>query len=184
MLKVEPNADKTGPVFSILRGEDAENQGGNGAQRREYDKKLGAGTMSRSGATCVCCGLPSMTMEDIRLERRQGGWHYDDRGSRDGPKGKEYRAPTEEENHGCPRSWNTRKFVLAKSLSSPLGTVTPATAASKFASSTKKRYGLYECKDLYTHRQLLRSSYHSLGHTRADCRSPQKKKNGIPRRMD
>ena len=72
LLKVEPNADKTGPVFSILSGEDAATQGGNGAQRREYDKKLGAGTMSRAGATCVCCGLPSMTMEDIRLEGKAG----------------------------------------------------------------------------------------------------------------
>jgi putative DNA methylase len=42
LLKVEPNPDKTGPVFSILNGEDSASQGGNGAQRREYDKKLGA----------------------------------------------------------------------------------------------------------------------------------------------
>ena len=73
-------------------------QGGNGAQRREYDKKLGAGTMSRAGATCVCCGLPSMTMEDIRLEGKAGRL-----GAImtavvvDGPNGKEYRLPTGDE---------------------------------------------------------------------------------------
>ena len=39
LLKVEPNADKTGPVFSIVSGKEAAAQGGNGAQRREYDKK-------------------------------------------------------------------------------------------------------------------------------------------------
>ena len=72
LLKVEPNAEETGPAFSILSGDDAASQGGNGAQRREYDKKLGTGTMSRAGATCVCCGLPSMTMEDIRLEGKAG----------------------------------------------------------------------------------------------------------------
>ena len=40
LLKVEPTPDKTGPAFSILSGDDATTQGGNGAQRREYDKKL------------------------------------------------------------------------------------------------------------------------------------------------
>ncbi|MFI5353197.1 MAG: DUF1156 domain-containing protein [Candidatus Binatales bacterium] len=98
LLKVEPNADQTGPVFSIVSGEEAASQGGNGAQRREYDKKIAAGTMSRSGATCVCCGLPSMPMEDIRLEGKAGRL-----GAMmtavvvDGPDGKEYRLPTEGE---------------------------------------------------------------------------------------
>ncbi len=72
LVKAEASVDKTGPVFSIVSGKEAEAQGGNGAQRREYDKKIGAGTMSRAGATCVCCGLPSMTMEDIRLEGKAG----------------------------------------------------------------------------------------------------------------
>ena len=61
-----------GPVFSILSGDDAATQGGNGAQRREYDKKLGAGTMSRAGVTCLCCGLPWMSREDLRLEGDAG----------------------------------------------------------------------------------------------------------------
>ena len=98
LLKVEPNANKTGPVFSILSGKNAATQGGNGAQRREHDKKLGPGTMSRSGATCVCCGLPSMSREDLRLEGE----------ARclgtvmtavivDSPDGKEYRLPTDDE---------------------------------------------------------------------------------------
>ena len=30
------------------------------------------GTMSRAGARCVCCGLPSMSMEDIRTESNAG----------------------------------------------------------------------------------------------------------------
>ena len=72
LLRVESNTDKNGPVFSILSGEDAASQGGNAAQRREYDKKIGAGTMSRSGVTCVCCSLPAMTREDLRIEGESG----------------------------------------------------------------------------------------------------------------
>ena len=71
--------------------------GGNAAQRREHDKRHGAGTMSRSGAQCPCCPT-IMSMEDIRYEGRAGrlgavmtavvvG----------GVKGKEYRLPTNEE---------------------------------------------------------------------------------------
>src|SRR5208283_4014418 len=98
LLKVGPNADRSGPIFSIVTGDDAATQGGNGAQRREYDRKIGGGTMSRWGVTCACCGLPSMTMEDIQLESQAGK-----AGAQltcvvvDGPKGKEYRSPTDEE---------------------------------------------------------------------------------------
>lgn len=95
VLAMEPNADRTGVVFSI--DTEAKAQGGNAAQRREYDKKLGAGTMSRSGAACPCCGT-IMTMEDVRLEARAGRM-----GTVmtavvvDGPDGKEYRLPTAHE---------------------------------------------------------------------------------------
>src|SRR5690606_1849311 len=95
VLAMGPNADRTGVVFSIDNG--AKIQGGNAAQRREYDKKLGAGTMSRSGAACPCCGT-IMTMEDVRLEARAGRM-----GTVmtavvvDGPDGKEYRLPTAHE---------------------------------------------------------------------------------------
>ena len=50
---MEPNADKTGVVFGIQ--EDVPQVGGNTAQRREHDKRVGAGTMSRSGVSCPCC---------------------------------------------------------------------------------------------------------------------------------
>ncbi len=60
---MEPNADRTGVVFGIETNVPV--KGGNAAQRRENDKRIGAGTMSRSGAKCPCCGT-IMTMEDIR----------------------------------------------------------------------------------------------------------------------
>src|SRR5712691_10540142 len=95
LLTMEPKADKTGVVFGV--DANVQIKGGNTAQRREYDKLTGVGTMSRSGALCPCCGA-IMTMEDIRLEGQAGRL-----GAAmtavvvDGPNGKEYRLPTKEE---------------------------------------------------------------------------------------
>ena len=69
LLTMEPNADRSGVVFGVQS--DVPVAKGSPAQRREHDKKLGAGTMSRAGATCPCCGS-IMTMEDIRLEGQAG----------------------------------------------------------------------------------------------------------------
>ncbi|HHW77448.1 MAG TPA: DUF1156 domain-containing protein, partial [Xanthomonadaceae bacterium] len=94
VLTMEPNADRTGLVFGI--DHEAKAQGGNAAQRREYDKKLGAGTMSRAGAKCAMpsCGT-IMTMEDIRLEARAGRLGTVMTAAVvDGLDGKEYRLPT------------------------------------------------------------------------------------------
>ena len=54
---------KRGPIGCCLwhSRHDVPVQGGNAAQRRENDKRLSAGTMSRSGAKCPCCGT-IMTM--------------------------------------------------------------------------------------------------------------------------
>ena len=95
LLTITPNSDGTGVVLGVETG--IPQAHGNTAQRREHDKRLGAGTMSRSGARCPCCPRIT-TMEDIRLEGRSGRL-----GAAmtavvvDGPKGKEYRLPQEEE---------------------------------------------------------------------------------------
>lgn len=92
VLTMAPNADRTGVVFGI--DPDAKGQGGNAAQRREYDKRLGAGTMSRSGASCPCCGT-IMTPEDLRLEGQSKRLGLQMTAAVcDGPHGKEYRQPT------------------------------------------------------------------------------------------
>ena len=70
LLTMEPNADHTGVVFGVQSEVPA--QGGNAAQKRELDKRIGAGTMSRAGVRCPCCPT-IMTMEDIRVEGRAGG---------------------------------------------------------------------------------------------------------------
>src|SRR5439155_8155383 len=50
LLTREANRDKTGVVFGIET--DVPAKGSNAAQKREHDKRLGAGTMSRAGARC------------------------------------------------------------------------------------------------------------------------------------
>src|SRR5439155_25720109 len=66
VLTMEPNADKTGVTFGIQNDAPVLKKGTT-AQKREHDKKLAGGTMSRSGVTCPCCGT-IMPMVDIRRE--------------------------------------------------------------------------------------------------------------------
>ena len=95
LLKMHPLKDRTGVEFTI--DVDVAAKGGNAAQRREHDRRIGAGNMSRAGVTCPCCGT-IMTMNDLRMEGRAG------RRSlmmtavvMKGVKGKEYRLPTSHE---------------------------------------------------------------------------------------
>ncbi len=166
LLKVEPNADKTGPVFSILSGEDASTQGGNGAQRREYDKKLGAGTMSRSGATCVCCGLPSMKMEDIRFEGKAGRLGETITAVVvDSPDGKDYRRPTDDEIRLAADAENEIERVFAEI---PFGIPNEPLPSKEALGFRVPLYGFDRWSKLFTPRQLL-----TLGtfvkHTRGAC---------------
>ena len=69
VLTMEPYADKTGVIFGIQN--DVPVVGGNAAQRREQDKKVGAGTMSRSGANCPCCSAIATT-DDIQQAAQSG----------------------------------------------------------------------------------------------------------------
>ena len=95
LLTMEPDADRSGVVFGVEL--DVPQHGGNAAQRRVNDRRVGAGTMSRTGATCPCCGA-IMTMQDIRLEGRAGRLSTTMTAVVvDGPKGKEYRLPTDHE---------------------------------------------------------------------------------------
>jgi adenine-specific DNA methylase len=69
LLTMEPTGEKTGVVFGIET--DVAVKGVNAAQRREHDKRIGAGTMSRAGAKCGCCGT-IMTGDDMRVEGQSG----------------------------------------------------------------------------------------------------------------
>jgi adenine-specific DNA methylase len=92
LLTMEPNASKTGVTFGIL--EDVPSRGGNAAQRREHDKALGMGTMSRSGAKCPCCGT-IMTMADLQVEGKSGRLAFQMTAvAVEGMRSKEFRPPT------------------------------------------------------------------------------------------
>jgi len=93
LLTMEINKGKTGVVFGIQN--DVPVKGGNPAQRREHDKMIGDGTMSRSGAKCPCCLVAIMTKEDIRSEGQAGRLRETMTAVVvDGQKSKEYRIPT------------------------------------------------------------------------------------------
>ncbi|WP_243175148.1 DUF1156 domain-containing protein [Desulfofundulus sp. TPOSR] len=155
VLTMEPNPDKTGVVFGVQT--DVPVAGGNAAQRREHDRKTGAGTMSRSGATCPCCGT-IMTMEDIRLEGRAGRL-----GAVmtavvvDGPDGKEYRLPAAEEVRLAQEAEKELDRVFAEI---PFGLPEEpvpqgASRAGGGSPFTVFSYGLTRWYNLFTPRQLL-----------------------------
>lgn len=69
LLTMEPTPEQNAVIFGV--DANVPIKGGNAAQRREHDKRIGAGTMSRAGAKCPCCDV-IMTMSDLRVEGLQG----------------------------------------------------------------------------------------------------------------
>jgi len=157
LLTMEPNATKTAVVFGVQRG--VPSVGGNNAQRREQDKRIGQGTMSRSGAWCPCCGNPTtvaMTSEDLRTEGAAGRV-----GSTstavvvDGPETKEYRLPTAAEV-------NVVSDQLVNSAGQGLPGGLPEEPVPKGGSRqgggspfTVHLYGMTKWRDLFSRRQLV-----------------------------
>src|SRR5690606_2705835 len=150
VLTMRPRAERSGAECGI--DADAKVQGGNAAQRRKYDKKLGQGTMSRSGVTCPCCGT-IMTMEDLRLAGRT------DRLSAaitavvvDGLAGKEYRLPTAQEVEVA-RSAGTQ---IERTFSAvPFGLPTEKLAGADALGFRVPLYGLDCWHKIYSSRQLV-----------------------------
>ena len=150
LLAMEPNADRTGMVFEVQP--DVPQNGGNGAQRREHDKRIGAGTMSRTGATCPCCGA-IMTMGDIRLEGKAG------RLSSvmtavvvEGAKGKEYRLPTDHERE---ISQVSEERLQALYADIPFGLPEEPLPSKDALGFRVPLYGFDTWRKLFTNRQLL-----------------------------
>ena len=89
LLTMTPKADQSGVEFGIQNNVSV--TGGNAAQKREHDKRLGEGTMSQAGAKCPCCGT-IMTMVDLRAEGKSHRLNVVLMGVvTDGQMGKEYR---------------------------------------------------------------------------------------------
>ena len=151
LLTMEPKADQTGVVFGVQS--DVPHNGGNAAQRREHDKRIGAGTMSRTGATCPCCGAIT-TMEDIRFEGRAGRL-----GAVmtavvvDGPKGKgkEYRLPMDHERSVAEVNEEQLQALYADI---PFGLPEEPLASEDALGFRVPLYGFDTWRKLFTNRQL------------------------------
>src|SRR5262249_40259576 len=165
LLTIEPTADRIGVSFDVQM--EVPVVGSNAAQRREHDKRIGAGTMSRSGATCPCCKA-IMTMEDIRFEGQAGRL-----GTMmtavvvDGKDSKEYRLPTEDEIKLVTEAENKLSHLFAEV---PFGLPQEPLPSKEALGFRVPLYGFDQWQKLFTPRQLL-----ALGtfvkHTRNACRA-------------
>jgi adenine-specific DNA methylase len=153
LLAMEPNADKTSVTFGIETNVPI--RGGNTAQRREHDKRVGTGTMSRSGAKCPCCGT-IMTMEDIRLEGKAGRLTEAMTAVVvDGQHGKEYRLPTEHEVYVAVEAEKSLADVFAQIPFGLPEEPTPKGGSGASRAFSVDGYGFDQWRKLFTPRQLL-----------------------------
>ena len=149
-LTMEERDDGRGVVFGVEGGV-PEGAGGL-AQRREQDTALGAGTMSRSGAACPCCGAVA-TMGDLRAQGKAGRL-----GERmtavvvDGQQGKEYRLPTELEVEAARVGAEELDSLYAEI---PFGIPDEPTPDEGALGMRIPRYGFNRWRTLFTNRQLL-----------------------------
>lgn len=150
LLTMEPNSEGTGVIFGIQN--DVPSEKGNNAQRRENDKKIGAGTMSRSGAKCPCCPT-IMTMEDIRLEGKAGRLgNLMTSVVVDGKNGKEYRLPTEPEIEAAGEA---EKHIAKVFAEIPFGLPDEPLPSKEALGFRVPLYGFDKWSKLFTPRQLL-----------------------------
>jgi adenine-specific DNA methylase len=150
LLTIEPSTNKTGVAFEIEKNVPV--KGGNTAQRREHDKRIGAGTMSRSGAKCPCCPA-IMTMEDIRLEGQAGRLgEMMTAVVADGQNGKEYRLPVDHEITVA----ESARFKIEKVFDEiPFGLPTESIIEDAKRNTWCVMYGLDEFHKLFTPRQIV-----------------------------
>ena len=148
-----PNAERTGVVFGVEvdvpRGE------GNAAERREHDRRVGAGTMSRSGAQCPRCRA-ILTMQDLRLDGRTGRLgEVMTAVVVDGPRGKEYRLPTERELEAVQVEEAELEALYAKVPFGLPDEPTPKAGIGASRAFSVDGYGFDRWRTLFTNRQLL-----------------------------
>ena len=155
--QAEQNGNRDGCptiVFGIQKNVPV--QGGNAAQGREHDKRIGAGTMSRAGAQCPCCSA-IMTMEDIRFEGKAKRLGMAATAVvTESQTGKAYRLPTPHEVECA----NQAEAELERVFDDiPFGLPTEPTPAGGGSGAGRafsiQGYGLMQWRDLFTSRQLL-----------------------------
>jgi putative DNA methylase len=149
-LVIEPRADLTGVEFSIECN--VPERGGNAAQKRENDRRLGAGPMSRAGAQCPCC--PAITeMEDIRYEGKNGRLGKTMTAVVvEGPDGKEYRLPTSLERMVAEINEETVRTAFE---GVQFGIPQEPLPSKETLGFRVPLYGMDEWRKLFTNRQLM-----------------------------
>ena len=172
LLQVTPREDGSGVDFALEHG--VPEGEGNAARRREHDRRLGAGTMSRTGAKCPCCSAVA-TMADLRNEGRAGRL-----GERmtavvvAGQQGKEYRLPTDAEIAVAAVSEDELEALYREI---PFGLPEEPTPSEKALGMRVPRYGFDAWRKLFTSRQLL-----ALGRLVRAIRSSAAQMDGYPER--
>jgi adenine-specific DNA methylase len=175
-LDIKKRPDRSGVDFEVVAEPVV---GGNAAQRRAHDQRVGQGTMSRSGAWCPVCGSPNtvaMTLGDIRAEGMAGRLgaqmtavvvnNPSPRGRGQG-EGKEYHPPTPEELTAA-QAASAHIDEVFKDI--PFGLPTEPTPTGGGSGAGRafsvQNYGMTTWASLFTPRQLV-----ALGtfvkHTRA-----------------
>jgi adenine-specific DNA methylase len=154
LLTMELNADKTGVVFGVQM--DVPVVGGNAAQRREQDKRIGQGTMNRNGAWCPICGQSgtvAMEMEDIRQEGVAGRvGEMMTAVVVNGQRTKEYRLPDQNELDGVGEAIKGLDRVYAKI---PHGRLSEPIKPASTRSISCDLYGIDSFAKAFTIRQQL-----------------------------
>jgi adenine-specific DNA methylase len=155
LLTMEPNVDRTGVVFGVDTEVPA--RGGNAAQKREHDKRIGIGTMSRAGTTCPCCGTIS-TGEDLRLESRSGKLGVSLTAVViEGANRKEYRSPQAAEKTNADVSQDNVTELFSRIPFGVPNEPIPQGGSREGGGSpfTVHLYGITEWRHLFSPRQLL-----------------------------
>lgn len=122
---------------------------------KDIDRSLVNGTMSQSGATCPCCET-TMTMTDLRAEGKAGNLSNQMTAVViDGPNGKEYRLPTEQELASTEQAANRLDNLYDEIPFGLPEEPTPQPAGKRHNSSSLPLYGLTEWESVFTSRQLF-----------------------------
>ena len=122
---------------------------------RDDDRRLGAGTMSRSGVSCPVCGSVT-TMADLRAAGRAGRL-----GARltavvvDGQEGKEYRPPTADEIAAARVEADELETLYAEIPFGLPDEPTPKAGVGASRAFSVDGYGFTTWRSLFTDRQLL-----------------------------
>ena len=142
--------DALGLLFTVI--DNVSVQGGNAAQRREYDRRVAAGTMTGVGAKCLNC--PStMTMPDIRAEAVAGRCGMVSTAVVvAGRQGKEYRTTTEAERSAAAVTFQNVENALQ---GIPEHSLFEAFEPASTRSISAQLYGVRRWADLFTSRQLF-----------------------------